>query len=439
MEGHLLKGIGSFGVKATQLNASNVTAFLLPSALLSVLIIVFGALSPAQAGEEKQCADQYSLEEQYILEWAALGGDPHAQFSMAQCSFPLETTKLSRPEKLYAAQWVFLARCESLNNKIAHRHNARTRALKENGDLSFRRFTGGEAEGDWSKREKLFQHYRRQRIAELKTRGDQLNDLLSQEERLAAQSAMIDRLSRMGPMGLTRLAQLSDCDYFGADESLRAAAWQTADEAWREAKASGLYGKSDVRGWSYKKESKKRFKQLDETAQSKVAFEKNRLMRASPANLAALEDNAALSALEKLSVELPSSQIAHVTAQDTSTALTANDAGSVVPVNYSPASTILASNSLAPTGAALATNDVNKTPTVALAAQYALEALGMMRFINGPDNDYGPATIAAVEKFQSKNGYERTRWLSHQQIRDAICQAANKKDDPVSLMHLSYM
>ena len=42
----------------------------------------------ASAGEEIKCAAQYTLEEQLILEWAALGGDPHAQYAVAQCAFP---------------------------------------------------------------------------------------------------------------------------------------------------------------------------------------------------------------------------------------------------------------------------------------------------------------------------------------------------------------
>ncbi len=398
--------------------------------LASLFVTTFTfAFFPAQASDEKKCADQYSLEEQQILEWAAIGGDPHAQFSMAQCSFPLGTKKLTRAEKFYAVQWIALARCEALDTDTAHRHNARTRTLKEDGKLSFRRFTGGEDESGWTKREKMFQHYRRQRIVELENRGEQLNNLLSEDERRIAQNEMVDRFSRMGPMGLTRLASLSDCEHFSANESLSAAAWQVAAETWSDANTSELYGKSDVKGWSFKKESKKRTKKLDQIAENKVAIERGRLLRTSQANLAALEDQAALSAIENLSIELPATHFAHVAAQEVNPVITESQAASAIPASFS-----LSSNATE-----LVTNAVNETPTVALAAQYALEALGLMKFINGPDNDYGPATLEAVEKFQSKNGYERTRWLSHQQIRDAICQAASQKDDPVSLMHLSFM
>jgi TPR repeat protein len=74
-----------------------------------------------------------------------------------------------------------------------------------------------------------------------------------------------------------------------------------------------------------------------------------------------------------------------------------------------------------------------------LAAQYALEALGFMKFVNGPDNDYGPSTIEAVGKAQAHYGRDETRWLSHAELRELLCDAATLKSDPISYFHLGVM
>lgn len=65
---------------------------------------------PAFAGKEKPCASQYALEDHVLLEWAALGGDPHAQMAIAQCAFPsgAKTEKMTPAEIRYAVRWTTL-------------------------------------------------------------------------------------------------------------------------------------------------------------------------------------------------------------------------------------------------------------------------------------------------------------------------------------------
>ncbi|MEL7487196.1 MAG: hypothetical protein AAGJ87_08275, partial [Pseudomonadota bacterium] len=112
------------------------------SGLIVAIVAAAAALSAsAHAGVEKKCAAQYSFEEQLLLEWAALGGDPHAQFALAQCAFP-ENVSLNAEETYYAVKWVTLASCDAAKDDAAMERNARTRRLKENGDISFRRFGG---------------------------------------------------------------------------------------------------------------------------------------------------------------------------------------------------------------------------------------------------------------------------------------------------------
>jgi peptidoglycan hydrolase-like protein with peptidoglycan-binding domain len=77
--------------------------------------------------------------------------------------------------------------------------------------------------------------------------------------------------------------------------------------------------------------------------------------------------------------------------------------------------------------------------SVTIAVQFALESLGWMEFTNGPDNDYGPATIEAVARAQEHYGRDPTRWLSHSDARQMICDAAIEKRDPASLYHLGVM
>ena len=357
-------------------------------------ILVFGAamLGSAQAGEEKKCAKQYSFEEHLILEWAALGGDPHAQFAITQCAFPQGTKKLSDSEKTYALQWLTLASCDALENDENKDRNIRTRRLKASSNLSFRRF-GGEMDGEkLSTRDKMFRQYRHRKAQELRDRNKAIAKLVSDDDRRIANEALVDRFSRMGDLGLIKLAQLSACEYFDAPEELKAASWAAADEVWEGSLLSDVYGKSENKGWAIAKESKKHLASLDHAQQRAAEVEKARLLKTRLTEINELEERAALADLEKLAAVH-----AHV-----------GELGAPV-------------------------------QSVTLAVQYALEALDMIEFVNGPDNDYGPSTIDAVARLQAAYGAPQTRWLSHEQIRDTICKAAVETTDPISLYNVALM
>lgn len=346
----------------------------------------------AQAGEEKKCAKQYSLEEHLILEWAALGGDPHAQFAITQCAFPKGTKKLSDEEKIYAWKWLTLASCETLETKAALERNVRTRRLKEKGDLSFRRF-GGHADGEkLSTREKMFWEYRTRRVSELKTRYETLNGTIDAPLRAKAQDALVEEFSNMGALGLLRLSQLADCPHVSFSRAQKAAAWSAAEEKWDASALAVIAGKSENRGWSLAKESKARHGALNTLEKRTAEFEKDRLIAADAQRVAHLEDRAALADLQNLSTAF-----VHASEGDT------------------------------------------PTKTVTLAVQYALEALDMIEFVNGPDNDYGPTTIEAAQRLQASWGQEETRWLNHEQIRNTVCKAATEAADPISMYHVALM
>lgn|GEM_PF-6972225 len=356
--------------------------------------IVFGAaiLGMAQAGEEKKCAKQYSFEEHLILEWAALGGDPHAQFAITQCAFPQGAKKLSASEKTYALQWLTLASCDALDNAETLKRNSLTRRLKSSSDLSFRRF-GGEVDGEeMTSRDKMFQQYRTRKNKELRDRNKAIAKLVSDDDRRVANEALIDRFSRMGDLGLIKLGQLSSCEHFEAPEELKAATWAAAEEVWEDSVLSDVYGKSENKGWAIAKESKKHIASLDPSQQRTMEAEKTRLLKTRLTEISALEERAALADLQNLAAVH-----AHV-----------GELGAPV-------------------------------QSVTLAVQYALEALNMIEFVNGPDNDYGPSTIDAVKKLQAAYGAQQTRWLSHEQIRDTICKAAVETTDPISLYNVALM
>ncbi len=354
---------------------------------------VLALLAPALAGEEVSCAKQYSLEEHLILEWAALGGDPHAQFALAQCAFPDGAKNLSPAEKAYAVQWTTLARCELSESDDARKHHQRTQNLKAQGDLSFRRFDVGAIDfDDFSTREKMFLQYRFRKNEELINRHERVLEIADENDKAAARSSLVERFSGMGEIGLVRLAQLASCPHFEASVEFEAASWSAASEAWKTSPLSEIVGKSDRRGWDPAREARMAMKMLDPISRQRAGYETGRLLKKQPQTIAALEDRAAVADLEKLS-----SAAVHAYA-----------------------------------GAA-------PSNTVTLAVQFALEALGLIEFVNGPDNDYGPATTSAINKLQASWGAEETRWLSPTQIRDTICKAAVETGDPISLYHVALM
>ena len=346
----------------------------------------------AHAAQERMCAKQYSMEEQLILEWAALGGDPHAQLALAQCAAPNGQKKFTDAEKNYAVKWLVLATCDAEETEANLERNVRTRQLKEDGDLSFRRFGGKIDREKFSTRDKMFQAYRERRREEVSARYSDFTSSMTPAEIRSAKDAMIDEFSRMGPLGLLRLSELSACSAFDAEPAFTAASWSAAAQAWSGSDHAAVYGKSDKRKWSVSKESKTQLDKLTADQTKTVAFEKNRLLRTSDSSIDALENQAALADLQNLQFSF-----AH------------------------------------------AEEEGGAPRTVTTAVQYALESLGYISFVNGPDNDYGPSTIEAVKKMQTEKGLPVTRWLTHGQARDTICQAAVTQGDPVSLFNISLM
>lgn len=349
--------------------------------------------SSSYAATEQKCAKQYSLEEHLILEWAALGGDPHAQFALTQCAFPIGTKKLSQSEKIYALKWLSIATCDVVDDDAMHKRNARTRRLKDQGDLSFRRF-GGEQKSKKKPptREKMFREYRSKKVSELKQRNADIAVLVDENDRRKARNALITQFSSMGEIGYLRLAEMASCPHFDATETFAAASWSAAGDTFSGSVFADVSGNSEKRGWNPSKEADRRISALAPEQQMTVAFEKDQLMANRPEDIEALRNRAAIANLRDLAT-------AHVHASETT----------------------------------------EPTKSVILAVQYALEALGMIEFTIGPDNDYGPTTVAAVEKLQASHGTNQSKWMDHQEIRDTICKAASETADPISMYYLAIM
>lgn len=358
-------------------------------AVTCLFVLAFLAAGSARAGEEIKCAEQYSLEERLILEWAALGGDPHAQYSIAQCSYPDNHGGLSQPEKVYALKWAILATCDASDADYVLRRDELTRKLRRSGDLSFRRFGGvSEDEERWSKREKRFREYRNMKEAKLEQRYRTLQAEATEADRAEARDALADQFSRLGPLGLLRLSELASCKNFGASKSFAAATIAAAEAAWAKPDYVGVFGPDKALAG----ESAAAFASLSPKEKRAAEIEKQRLLKTEPSSLARLENLAALGRLEELAT-------VHADVDETSFA----------------------------------------RRSVTTAAQYALEAMGFVTFVNGPDNDYGPSTIEAARKAQAYYGHEQSRWLSHDEVRKVICDAATKKDDPISYFHIGVM
>lgn len=346
----------------------------------------------AQAGEEEFCSKQYTLEEHSILEWAAIGGDPHAQYAIAQCAYPQGAGKLEPAQNVYALKWLMLATCDASGSPAVEERDRLTRKLKFSSDLSFRRFSGLTSDERFTAREKEFVSFRAEKNADLEARLKRLRGKTSAAEEAAARESLSGQLARMGGLGLVRLAELTSCRNFGASPSFSAAAWAAADYVWNTDELASVYGESLKDGWTIAGESTERFAALSQAEKRTAAFERARLLKSTPSFISRLEEDAALGRMQRLG-------IAHAS----------------------------------PSGSPLIGN------TATLAAQYALEALGFMEFVNGPDNDYGPTTIEAVKRAQAYYGVEETRWLSHRELRRTVCDAATKKADPVSFFHLALM
>jgi hypothetical protein len=359
----------------------------------------------AFAGDERACASQYALEDHLLLEWAALGGDPHAQMSIAQCSFPAgaDADAMTPAEKTYAIRWTTIALCESTPSDAHDRRDARLRKLKDESSISFRRFGGLSKDEKLNWRERDFMEYRKEQTALLSERHQTLLASVAPTDLAKARGELAEQLSRMGPTGLLKLAELTSCEAFGASKEFEAAAWSAASEAWRGSEVAGVYAAADGEDYDLPKIAMEKTKKLSGADRRVAALEKERLLRTDPRRLAALEQKA--------------NRLEETTALDR-----------------------LANFSLPAMreGSGIAEAAFINEPSLTLALQYALESLGYVNFINGPDNDYGPTTRDAVARMQASGGGEPTSTLSNAEARATICRAA-LKNDPVSLYHVSLM
>ncbi|MEM9705723.1 MAG: hypothetical protein AAF850_06550 [Pseudomonadota bacterium] len=390
------------------------------------------AIQSAVAGDEKNCASQYSQSEHAILEWAALGGDPHAQFAIAQCALPEGKRKYSDAERNYAVKWVSIAACDANDDDATLSRNVLTRRLKETGDLSFRRFGGDNGDEKFSKRAMMLQNYRERKRRELSGRARRLSRLFDDDERAVAINAMVSDLARIGAPGLMRLEGLAECPFIEMDAATKTAISVAASDVWQNSAYAEVYSDTD---------------QNDENAQAlttqalpyATAEKKRALLLAAGIGVGELEREAALSKLNDFR------SVALIEQKD-KTEL--SDDGTVRDI-VSPESVLFGNaetgNANGPTQVAFTTTRADLTSasasvsTLTTAIQYALEALGFVDFVNGPDNDYGSTTIDAAKKFQRSIGAEPTRLLTPQQSRRAICDAATDRDDPVSWLNVALM
>jgi len=345
-----------------------------------VVRIAFGALvalglmaGPAIAGKEKSCASQYALEDQLLLEWAALGGDPHAQMAIAQCAYPesAKAEKMSPAEISYAVRWTTFALCEAENTPAHDQRDMRLRALKEDANISFRRFGGLQKNEKLNWRERDFVEYRQEQYALLSDRRARLVGEASEADVALARNDLAEDLSRMGPAGLLKLAEMTSCPTFGASKTFEAAAWSAASESWRSAQRAGVYGEAQSREYDLPKIAMEKTNALSAPDRRVAAVEKQRLMRSDPKRIAALETRLAdlenKAALRRLvDFSLPASDDA----------------------------------------------TLGEDGALTTALQFALESLGYVDFVNGPDNDYGPTTRAAVARMKASFDETPTTTLS---------------------------
>ncbi|MBI1393097.1 MAG: hypothetical protein GC152_10190 [Alphaproteobacteria bacterium] len=399
--------------------------------------------STAFAGEEKPCGEQYSLEEQLMLEWAALGGDPHAQFALAQCALPEGAKDLAPEARAYAVKWVTLASCDAVGADDVAARDRRTRRLKAQGDLSFRRFEGLENDDDidLNRKEKRFVEYREHKTKELMNRMKRLKKMASSEEFDFARAELGDQFARFGPLGRMRFATLAGCPQLDAPKSYVAAAWASAADAWDEKRDSlkTVYGAPEKSDWSFRKEAEARVAGLSTLDRATFDYEKQTFERYDDERLAALEADAALARLGEMST-LGSVEFASPAADPVATTRPAAEPAAITGDQTEGERNLLVEiSSRAMPDAAPGPTAGFEGPSVTIATQYALEALGFMEFVNGPDNDYGPSTIEAVARAQSKSGMAPTRWMSHREVRDTICRAATEAGDPVSYYHVATM
>ena len=371
--------------------------------------LVLGAIaSVTSAGasvatDQALCSARFALEDHMLLEWAAVGGDPHAQMTLAQCSFPDSSIALAPAQRVYAIKWNTIALCEARSSDVHDDRDQRMRRLKEDAHISFRRFGGMQKNEKLNWRERDFVEYRKEQLSALERRHQQLMQSVAPADMAAARAEISDQYSRMGARGLLKLAELSSCEFLGASKEFEAAAWSAASEAWRGAEQAGVYAAPDTPNYDLPKVASEKTKKLSGVDRRAAALEKERLLRTDPDRLSAVEQKArqyesvaAESAIDEF--RLPRREAS----------------------------------------AGLADAATRKASSLTTALQFALETLDYVDFVNGPDNDYGPTTRAAVARMQAAGGGEPTSVLTNAEARATICKAA-AKNDPVSLYHVALM
>lgn len=338
-----------------------------------------------------------------LLEWAAVGGDPHAQMTLAQCSFPATAGDLSPAQRVYAIKWNTIALCEARASEVHDDRDLRMRRLKENAHISFRRFGGMQKDEKLNWRERDFVEYRKEQTAALETRHQRLMQSVTPIDVAAARGEIADQYSRIGALGLLKLAELSSCDILGASKEFEAAAWSAASESWRGAEQAGVYAAPDTPAYDLPKVATEKTKKLSGADRRAAALEKERLLRTDPDRLAVIEKKA----------------------RDYETVAAVNAIDNFrLPVREATAG--------------LADAATGRSSSLTTALQFALETLDFVEFVNGPDNDYGPTTRAAVARMQAAGGGEPTSVLTSAEARATICKAA-AEEDPVSLYHVALM
>lgn len=361
------------------------------------------AVSAAGASEGSLCSARFALEDHMLLEWAAVGGDPHAQMTLAECSYPDGAGELSAAQRVYAIKWNTIALCEALESEAHDDRDLRMRRLKEDAHISFRRFGGMQKGEKLNWRERDFVEFRKEQQAALQARQQRLVAAADARDMAVARAEIADQYSRIGALGLLKLAELSSCDALGASKEFEAAAWSAASESWRGAEQAGVYAAADTPAYDLPKVAAEKTKKLSGADRRAAALEKERLLRTDPDRLAVIEKKArefetvaAVNAIDNF--RLPRREAT----------------------------------------AGLADAAPAATASLTTALQFALETLDYVEFINGPDNDYGPTTRAAVARMQAAGGGEPTAVLTNAEARQTICKAA-AKNDPVSLYHVALM
>ncbi|MEZ5922740.1 MAG: hypothetical protein R3C60_15520, partial [Parvularculaceae bacterium] len=170
------------------------------------------------------------------------------------------------------------------------------------------------------------------------------------------------------------------------------------------AKDQGVYAAATNADYDMAKVASERAAALNSAERSAMLAEKAQLMRTDPDRLAAVEGKA----------KLYESNLALARLADFS-----------VPARIAQAG--------------ISDVGVARASSLTTAVQFALESLGYVSFINGPDDDFGPTTQSGVVRMKEAKGEPAAPTLTNVEARETICDAATEHADPVSLYHVALM